>query len=54
MADYSNAQAVFITATTPAAMEDAVETYILSIDSTTFPVISIVPWRDGVLVISAS
>jgi hypothetical protein len=64
MADYSNARVKFIKAPPPAVQQDGVyltdlmeteiETYILGIDSTTFPVISVTPWRDGVLVISAS
>ena len=54
MALYSGVEAYFIVGAGPEEMQTDIETYIETLDSTTNPVLAIVPYRGGVLVISGT
>ncbi len=54
MAVYANVEVRFIHGQPADNMEAAIDAYITSLDSTTNPVIAVVPYRDGVLVISGA
>ena len=54
MAVYANVLVNFIPGCPADVMEAKIDAYITSLDSTTNPVIAVVPYRDGVLVISGA
>ncbi len=54
MAVYANVETRFIHGQPADNLEAAVTAYITSLDSTTNPVIAVVPYRDGVLITSGA
>jgi tetrahydromethanopterin S-methyltransferase subunit B len=54
MAVYTNVEVHFIHGCEADVMEAKLDAYITTLDSTTHPVLAVVPYRDGVLVISGA
>jgi hypothetical protein len=54
MAAYANVTVRFFHGTDPDVMETQIDTYITALDSTTEKVISVFPFKDGIVIVSGA